>query len=298
MRRPPSAITFYKYPVTAGTILLAIAVTLAWWGKVDISPALENVQIRRGELWRLLTSALPHAGILHLVFNAYWIWAFGTLVEEIYGPWKTFGIFLLLAAAANGAEYALLDGGVGLSGVGYGLFAMIWALSSRDQRFAGAVDSQTALLFVGWFFFCIFLTSAGTPIANVAHCAGAVFGALLGWTVSASGGRRVGLVAVMGAVFVAILLGDTLGRPWINLAKDRGDEEASLGYDDLMANRNDEAAKWLRDATIMNSHNAGTWFNLGIAYGRLARPEDALSAYRRAVVLEPDNSTYKDAAAR
>ncbi|HZR29086.1 MAG TPA: rhomboid family intramembrane serine protease [Terriglobales bacterium] len=74
MRRPPQLTEFYRYPVIAGTSLIAIVVTLAWWAKlIDASLLFETAMIRRGELWLLVTSIFPHLGLLHLIFNIYWL---------------------------------------------------------------------------------------------------------------------------------------------------------------------------------------------------------------------------------
>jgi len=124
VRLAPKWTELPKYPVTAGTVLLAIGVTIAWWSKVDISPLFETAMIRRGEIWRLFTSAFPHTGILHLAFNVYWIWVFGTLAEEVYGHLKTAALLALFAFGSGSFEFALAAGGVGLSGVGYGLFGL------------------------------------------------------------------------------------------------------------------------------------------------------------------------------
>jgi len=76
---------------------MATGVTLAWWLRLDVSPLFESAMIRRGETWRLVTSILPHAGILHLAFNLYWLWVFGTLIEEVYGHLKTAALIVLFA---------------------------------------------------------------------------------------------------------------------------------------------------------------------------------------------------------
>ena len=53
VRTNPKLTEIPRYPVVAGTALLAIGVTVAWWSKVDISPLFETAMIRRGELWRM-----------------------------------------------------------------------------------------------------------------------------------------------------------------------------------------------------------------------------------------------------
>src|SRR5687767_2713344 len=149
MRRPPPLAAAPRHPVTAGTMLLAAGATLAWWRDADA---------------------------LHLAFNLYWLWVLGTLVEQSFGHVRTALLLVFLAAASGAADFALAEGGVGLSGVGYGLFGMLWVLSRRDPRFAGAVDSGTVALFVTWFFLCIVGTYFGTMnVGNVAHGAGAAF---------------------------------------------------------------------------------------------------------------------------
>ncbi len=297
MRRPPPVNEFAKYPVAGGTIALAIGVTVAAWsGKVDVSPLYETVDIRRGELWRLLTSALPHADILHLAFNVYWTWVFGTLVEEIFGHLKLLGILVLLAVAANGAEYAILSGGEGLSGIGYGLFALIWVLSSRDERFAGVIDQKTIGLFVVWFFACIVMTMGGYPIGNIAHGVGAITEGLLGLAIASSATRRIAWWSGLVVLVAAILVGATVARPWINLSKYGGYDEAKLGYEALNDDRNEDALRWFRDATIMQPRIATDWFDMGVAYDRLHRHSQAVIAYKRARDLEPSNAEYQAAA--
>jgi len=168
-----------KYPVVVGVGALAVVVTIAWWAMIDITPFFENAEIRRGQLWRLVTSILPHLDILHLTFNLYWLWVLGTPVERTYGHGKTLLLFLFLAVGSNSLDFAFDRGGVGLSGVGYGLFGLLCVVSDCDERFRGAIDRRTLNLFIGWFVICIITTITHTfAVANVAHGAGAVLGAL------------------------------------------------------------------------------------------------------------------------
>lgn len=155
MRPPPKWTEFPRYPVIAGTILLAVAVTIAWWAKWDVSVLFATAEIRRGQLWRLFTSIFPHLDISHLIFNIYWIWVFGSLIEGVYGHFKTAAFVALLAVGSSSFEFAFAQGGVGLSGVGYGFFGLLWVLSRRDERFREAIDQRTVAVFVVWFFFCI-----------------------------------------------------------------------------------------------------------------------------------------------
>ena len=300
MRKPPPVSQFLHYPATAATALLAIAVTFAWWAGLNDEPLIENAQLRRGELWRLCTSALPHLSIYHLAFNVYWLWVFGTLIEENFGHLKTAALFLLLAAGSGAADFAVSQGGVGLSGAGYGLFAMVWVLSRRDARFAGAVDNQTVILFIAWFFLCIATTIGGVmAVANVAHGAGAALGALMGAAVVAQSpasrrSAQVGLVVlVIGSIAAAVF-----GRPYVNFSARAGQDEAFAGYQALHDGRNEEALRWYGDAVRMAPRDAASWYNLGIARPRAGDNGGAEAAYQRAASLDPSDHTYREAAAQ
>ncbi|MBZ5616648.1 MAG: rhomboid family intramembrane serine protease [Acidobacteriia bacterium] len=292
MRPPPSLRESPQYPVVAGTVLLAIGVTLAWWAKIDVSPLFETGMIRRGELWRLVTSILPHAGILHLAFNIYWLWVFGTLIEKIFGHLTTAVLILLFAVGSGAWEFALASGGVGLSGVGYGLFGLIWMLSRHDERFKDAIDARTVQLFVGWSFFCIVATVTHTmPVANIAHGAGAVLGILAGLTITLPE-NRAPLAAGLGAVLFLGLWGATAGRPRINLSGRAGYEEAQWGYDALLAKKNQEAVRWFRDAVSYQPKVAAFWYDLGVARQRSGNLREAFADYRKAAELGDAHAQY------
>ncbi len=296
MRQPQKWTQFYRFPVITGVLILSIALTIAWWCKVDVGPMFETAMIRRGEFWRLFTNILLHASALHLVFNLYWFWIFGTIIEEVLGHLQTAVLIAVLALGCGSLEFAFASGGVGLSGVGYGLFGMLWVLSSRDERFRDAVDRRTVELFVGWFFFCVFTTLVKWfPVANIAHAAGAVLGILVGFAISSPGLRITASAAVV-SILALGLWGSTLGRPQINRSAYGGYDEAKWGYDALVAGRNEEATRWFRDAVTYKPRMASYWFDLGIAYQRTGKTREAREAYQRAQKLEPAKAEYADAA--
>jgi membrane associated rhomboid family serine protease len=295
MRAPPRWTEFVHYPVISGTSVLAIAVTIAWWSKLDVSPLFETAMIRRGETWRLITSIFPHTSILHLAFNIYWLWIFGTLVEQVYGHLRTAALILLLALGSGSFEFAFALGGVGLSGVVYGLFGLLWVLSRSDVRFTDAIDERTVQLFVLWFLFCVVTTALHIfPVGNIAHGTGAVLGALTA-TAIVIPRRRVLVDVGIGLILLFGLWGSTRGRPKINLSEKAGYEEGKWGYDDLTSNHNQQAARWLADAVVYRPKMAVYWYDLGIAYQRLGKANAAKAAYRTANQLEPNDAKYSDA---
>ena len=68
---------------------------------------------------------------------------------------------------------------VGLSGIVYGLFGLLWMGRRWHPSMNAVCDPQTSQILLGWFFVCIVLTYANImPVANIAHGAGFGFGVL------------------------------------------------------------------------------------------------------------------------
>ena len=287
---PPTSLKYaFRLPVTATVAVAALAVTAIWWSGQNIDGLLMDAKVWEScQLWRAFTSALPHLDLLHLGFNLYWFWVFGAFVERVYGHLKFAGILLLLALVSSLMDFTFMDGGVGLSGVGYGLWGMLWVLDRRDARFAGTVDNKTNQLFVAWFFICILLTAADVmPVANVAHGAGAITGVFLGLAASSEGMSRKRCIAGLVALVVASVVGSTVLWPWVNLSGYAQEAVEYTGYKALERGDNEKAARLLKASAHMRGATASAWFNLGIAYQRIGRQEDALSAYEQ-VTRMPD----------
>lgn len=281
---------FNRFPVTSVTCLLAVVASLAWWTGGNISLLTVNYQVWSGQFWRPLTTTFPHVNLVHLAFNLYWIWRFGSRIEQVYGPLRTAGLYALLAVGSSLAEYDFGGQGVGLSGVGYGLFGFLCVLSRRDQRFVGTVDNQIVVLFIGWFFLCIVLTLKNVmSIGNVAHASGVLLGMLVGWAVSGRYGRNPWLCGAVGAMILALLVAcGTVARPFVNFTEFAGYEYGQMGYTALQEGHYENAVKCLRLALERHAVS-GNWYNLGIAYQKLDRWDEAASAYRAACALARDD---------
>ena len=279
---PPRLSELPNYPVIGGLALLSIGVTVTMWLQVDVSPLFASPLIRRGEWWRLITDIFPHAGILHLAFNVYWVWVFGTLLEEEYGHLRTAGLILLFAIGSSAFEFAFISGGIGLSGVGYGLFGLLWMLARYDRRFIDAIDGRTIQLFVIWFFFCIITTVTHIMrVANLAHGAGLVIGILAGIAIAVPERRLLADAGLTGVLAFGIWAA-TAGRPSVNLSGTAGFDEARWGYQALSAGRYPEAARWFRDAATYHPTIGAFWYDLGLAYRGMGNQAAALDAYRKA----------------
>jgi membrane associated rhomboid family serine protease len=287
-----------RYPVTAGAGLAAIVVTVLWWSGHGIEVFEANGKVwEKWELWRAFTSTLPHRDFFHIAFNLYWLWVFGALIERVYGHLKTAGIFALLALGSMLAEFAVSEGGVGLSGVGYGLWGMLWVMEKRDPRFSGAVDRRTSQTFVIWFFLCIVLTVTDVfPVANVAHGAGAVLGALLGWAATGTPSMKWKAIAALAILMILSLLGSTVFWPQVNLTSFAEEEIERIGIEALERGDNAYAAHCLETAVHIRHAPARAWYNLGVVYERERRVSEAYTCFERAATMPDADSNMRKVA--
>ena len=81
-----------------------------------------------GEWWRLVTAALLHGSVMHLIFNCFALWRAGILLERLIG-WRWFaGLFCVSAIGGSIASLLINPSnivGVGASGGIVGLFAAV-----------------------------------------------------------------------------------------------------------------------------------------------------------------------------
>jgi membrane associated rhomboid family serine protease len=143
---------------------------------------LDRLDIRAGELYRLLSVTLLHANFLHLFFNMYGLFLIGPVVEAIWGT-RLFGAFYLLTAiAASTASIVFTDGpSVGASGAIFGLVGVLLAgtrvhhpvLDRRARQIVPQLGTIVILnLALGFF--------GGGAIDNAAHVGGLLSGMWLG----------------------------------------------------------------------------------------------------------------------
>lgn len=103
-------------------------------GSVAQDGWLRAPEVADGELWRIVTSAFLHAGIVHLAFNMIALWVLGQAFESYIGPLR---FSLIYAASVTwGAAGALLTASpvtptVGASGGVFGLMAAIFILERQ-----------------------------------------------------------------------------------------------------------------------------------------------------------------------
>jgi membrane associated rhomboid family serine protease len=298
----PPLSRFHAYPVTAGVGLLSLGVAVLERYR-SIGPLRMDIRAFEREPWRLVTSTLPHRGPVHLVFALSCLWVLGAPLEERIGSFGMLVFVLLCAAGSTAAEYALFGPSMGLTGVLFGLFGLLWALGRRDAQMRGAVGPIGAQLGLGVFTLFVALTVAGAWRApNVAHAAGVVAGVLAGFTIADRGkwappsllariARVLSGIACLALVTASGLVAWRF-RPRVNLAPDGGMDSAHLGARALDEGRYDEAIAHYRMAATVSPKSALFWYSLGVAHAGAGDHVAAEGAFARAVTLAPEEQNY------
>lgn len=133
-------------------------------------------QIRQGQIWRLVTPIFLHGGILHLLFNMYWLYVLGVQVEVLKGTVR-FGLIVLAIAVFSNLAQFLIGGSpnfYGMSGVVYGILGYIWIKQQYEPASGFQLQSFTFIILIG-FMVIGFLGVIG-GIANWAHLGGLIAG--------------------------------------------------------------------------------------------------------------------------
>ena len=160
-------------------------------GKVDIW-----ANIRRFELWRIITPIFIHYGAAHLIFNMIWLFTLGGQIENRRGTRFMSVLILVLAVTSNlgqALEASLVDPSGfrfgGMSGVCYGIFGFLLVKVKFDNRDNYVLSQMTVIIGIAWFVLCIARSFpemdsvlAFMPrIANTAHTVGFFVGMALAY---------------------------------------------------------------------------------------------------------------------
>ena len=140
--------------------------------------------IQGGEVWRLITPAFLHASLstnpLHLVFNMWWLYDLGTLIERRLGSTRFAILVVIIALVSNLAQFLVRGPNfAGMSGVVYGLFGYAWVRGRLDPTSGFYLRPDVAFWMMIWFFLCA--SGFIGNVANWAHGGGLVAGAALGY---------------------------------------------------------------------------------------------------------------------
>jgi membrane associated rhomboid family serine protease len=143
---------------------------------------LSGAGLRQGFLWQLVTYQFLHGSPMHLFFNMFALYMFGSAIEAAFGPRRFVGLYLL-SGVLGGLGYALIEPRHPCIGASASVFGVLAAFATIHPRamisllFPPVTLSawQFVLILAGMDF--LFLVSGVQGrIAYAAHVGGAITG--------------------------------------------------------------------------------------------------------------------------
>jgi len=189
---PPSHMPFAKtltiFPLTLSIIFLGVIgyllVNFFYYPPLIHHLTFMPIQITltSGEVWRILTPAFLHFDILHILFNAMWIWELGRRIEVFSGKRNYLVTFLVAAIGANYLQFFLsaTNNFGGLSGVVYGFLGYLWVWGRFDNNPLVKIAPGIYAFMLVWLmlgFFGFIDSFIDGQVANGAHLGGLLAGA-------------------------------------------------------------------------------------------------------------------------
>lgn len=181
VRRDWKRPTLARCRVTLALMLLSVLLTLwsqfgknlevySWLTIGSFQNGLAAIY-QQGQIWRLITPIFVHLDLLHLLFNLYWTYQFGSLIESRRGSGRFVALVLFVAIVSNLAQFFTAGPFFGgMSGVGYGLFGYLWIKGRFDPAAGMQLPQSLVIFFLLWLFLCT--TGLFGPVANTAHFVG------------------------------------------------------------------------------------------------------------------------------
>ncbi|HQU81685.1 MAG TPA: rhomboid family intramembrane serine protease [Pyrinomonadaceae bacterium] len=141
----------------------------------------------QGEYWRILTGAVLHGGLIHLIFNCYALYQLGRLIEILSNKAHLAIVFLLAAIGGNLLSFFFYPGNpsVGASGgiVGFLGYLTIYGFKRRKLMPSDFLNSMifNIILIAAVGFFIPKATNNAVMIDNFGHLGGLLVGIVYGF---------------------------------------------------------------------------------------------------------------------
>jgi membrane associated rhomboid family serine protease len=126
--------------------------------------------------WRMLTSALVHGSVFHVLLNMYTLWIFGQILEPMLGRWRFLTLYVLSGLAGSLGVLFLSNPSVGVVGASGAIFGLMGAFLVIQRRLGG--NATQLLVLVGINLVIGFLP--GLNVSWQAHVGGLIGGAIIG----------------------------------------------------------------------------------------------------------------------
>ncbi|MCL4751814.1 MAG: tetratricopeptide repeat protein [Myxococcales bacterium] len=295
---PPEASAWSSSPTALllGVYVVAHVAMMLTGGRAEIASASSETLmkfgasyaplVREGQLHRLVASMFLHIGLLHLCLNSAALVSIGPTLERDYGRLRFVAIYLASGLVGSVASVLWhLENPVVSAGASGALCGAIAAGAVR-AHLAGRERAGERRMLVSW---AIATLAFGVLVQadNAAHLGGLASGALFGFLARRGAPRREPTQGPAALVLAVVLLafGGSV------LARERSETAPSLvnrGVELAQGGDLDRAISAYRRALQLEPRDAIAHYDLGLALQRKEDWEGAIFHLSRALELEPD----------
>ena len=134
--------------------------------------------VKNGEIWRLLTCAFLHVGLIHLVVNMYSLRVIGPSVEGLIGKGKFVFIYLISAISASLMSLVFVDSNIVSVGASGAIFGLMGALLYFGYHYRLYLNDAIKTQIIPVILFNIIIGFMMPGIDNGAHIGGLIGGYL------------------------------------------------------------------------------------------------------------------------
>jgi len=241
-----------------------------------------NVLIASGQYWRLFTPMFLHIGIVHLFFNSYALYTYGTLVERLFGKVKF--LIIYLASGLFGTVFSYMFShpiSAGASGAIFGLFgALLYFRKARRGIFKRLLGAN--LIIVIGFNLIYGFTRSG--IDNWGHIGGLVGGFLISSWLDLYSEKSFTLKRVMFLLLAVVIL--AVGINWGNY-KYRQEALINKALNSYSAGDTQEAVENIQNFLDDNPDSIEARYVLGAIYAETGHIDKAID--QLSILLDKDD---------
>ena len=134
--------------------------------------------VKNGEIWRLLTCAFLHVGLIHLVVNMYSLRVIGPSVEGLIGKGKFVFIYLISAISASLMSLVFVDSNIVSVGASGAIFGLMGALLYFGYHYRLYLNDAIKTQIIPVILFNLIIGFMMPGIDNGAHIGGLIGGYL------------------------------------------------------------------------------------------------------------------------
>jgi rhomboid protease GluP len=182
----PNVKPYATYIILAVTTLIyLLQVGLPYLLNADVVTALgvkDDVLIRAGQIWRLITPVFLHASILHIAFNMYALFIFGRGIEARYGHARFMLLYFLSGYAGNVMSFLLTASpSLGASTAIFGLISAEGVFIFQNRKLLGNRVNRSLMNLVYIAGINLLIGYSVPGVDNWGHIGGLLGGLIFAW---------------------------------------------------------------------------------------------------------------------